>query len=174
VVSRKSLQPLDDNAPEVMTTSSLEEYLVRQLVGDIVRMMIEIGIICIDFADVQAIMCDGRSDACLGGGIANGERPARDAARKALQSLWQQQVDPAQSAALLVWITGSTNITMDDFDAASTVIHEAIHEEADIIVGLLIDDALAENIRVSILAKGGGVASPKEKTRLHSSFFKEI
>jgi len=87
LVSHDCLIPIDDSAPEVISDSALEEYLVRLVAADIVRIIMEAGIICIDFADVRELLCGGSSKASLGIGIANGERGARDAAMKSLQAL---------------------------------------------------------------------------------------
>jgi cell division protein FtsZ len=162
-VSRDCLVPVDENAQEVMTASTLEEHLVRLVVADIVRMIIERGLICIDFSDLKAILGDGGSDACVGIGIAGGEGGAREAAMKALRALRRQHMEPTRSPAVLASVTGSTNMTMDDFDDASRVIHESIDEDANIIVGVLIDDALAGNIRVLVIGKRAGGPSGQKR-----------
>ena len=156
VLSRDNLVALDENAPEVIGAVALEGYLVRQIVADILTMISERGPVCVDFADVRAIMCDGSSYAGIGIGLGGGDHSGTDAAKKAMVALGRQ-FDPAKCPALLVTIAGSTNITMDDFDAASRVIHDAIDPDANIIIGLLTDDTLAGNIRVTVMAKGGPV-----------------
>ena len=154
-LSRDCLVPLDEQAPSIFTTAALENYLVRLQASDLARIITERGLICVDFADVRAIMRDGGSAACLGVGIASGGNAPGAAALKALCSLARQGLDPAESPAMLVSVTGSTNVTMDDFDAASKFVHEAINDDCNIIFSLLIDDALAGNIRVLIMAKAG-------------------
>ena len=136
-----------------LTRAALEEYLARLQAADLARIITEPGLICTDFADVWAIMRIGSSAASLGVGIARGEGGAREAALKALRSLERQGVDPGSSPALLVSISGSSNMTMDDFDSDAKTVHGAVAEEANIIVTLLVDDVLAGNIRVMIMAK---------------------
>lgn len=152
-VSPDCLVPLEGEATWLLTPPALEAYLVRLQAADLVRIITERGPICVDFADVRAIMREGRSAACLGIGIANGENAARDAALKALRSLETQRLDPGECRGFLVSVTGSTNITMDDFDEAARVVHAAFNEEDNIMMSLLADDSLAGNVRVMIMAK---------------------
>lgn len=141
----------EPDASEDMTTSAVEDYLVRLLASDIIRMNSHNSV---DFSDIKMFMCDGGSAACLGVGIASGGNGGRDAAFNALHALRFQKMDPMQTGAFLVSITGSSaNLTMDNFDAADTVIRGAIHENADILVAPLFDEALAGNVRVTIMAK---------------------
>jgi len=151
-VSGESLSALDDSAPQVVTVGALEEYLVRLVATTIARMTIENGIICLDYADIKAIMSEGGSGAYVGVGISQN---AREAARKSLQALSRQGMEPGRSPGVLVAVCGSTSMTMDQFDEAAVLVHEAVDEEANIITGILIDDELAGNIRVVIMAKEG-------------------
>lgn len=160
VVSEKDLKPMHGDAPQVMTALALEEYLVGSMIGDLTRLLTERGLICIDFQDVEAIMCAGGSEACLGIGIAGGEDAAIAAAAKALDRIREQGMDPSQKGAFVVSIKGSTNITMDDFDDVSRLVHDSIHPDADIITGLLIDEAMGGNIRVMVMAKKEAVPVP--------------
>jgi len=157
-VSGDSLAALDETAPQVLTMGAVEEYLVRLVATTIARMTTESGIICLDYADIKAIMSEGGSGAIVGVGIS---RDAGEAARKSLQALRRQGLEPEQSPGVLVAVCGSTNLTMDQFDAASGIIHRAINEEANLIIGMLIDDELAGNIRVVTMAKDG---RPKRET----------
>lgn len=157
LVSHRDLKPLYPHAPGVMTDSALEEFLIGSMLEDFTRLTTERSLICIDFADVLAILGDGSSDACLGVGLAGGEGGAALAAEKAIQSLREQGMDPGRHGAFLACLKGSTNITMDDFDDAARVIHESIHPDANVIVGLLLDDDLGANVRVLIMAKRDAV-----------------
>lgn len=160
LVSHQDLKPMHDDAARVMTELALEEFLAGCMIEDITRLLTERGLICIDFTDVREIMCAGSSDACLGIGIAGGEKAAARAAGKALARIREQGMEPARKGAFFVSIKGSTNLTMDDFDDASRVLHEGIHPDADIIIGLLIDDGMGANTRVMIMAKKDAVPVP--------------
>ncbi|WP_224960866.1 hypothetical protein [Geomonas subterranea] len=153
LVSHLNLKPLYQDAPRIMTELALEELLAGSMIEDVTRLITERGLICIDYADVRAIMRDGSGDACLGVGLAGGEGGAALAAEKAVRTIREQGVDLCRQGAFLVCIKGSTNITMDDFDDASRVVHDSIHRDANIIAGLLLDDDLGANVRVLIMAK---------------------
>lgn len=159
-VSGDSLAALDESAPQVVTAGAVEEYLVRLVATTIARMTLENGIICLDYADIKAIMSQGGSGAYVGVGIS---QDAREAARKSLQALRRQGMEPGRSPGVLVAVCGSTNLTMDQFDEASVIVHGAVDEEANIIAGILIDDELAGNIRVVIMAKEGRRSDQSEK-----------
>jgi len=151
-VSGASLSAGDESAPQVVTPGSVEEYLVRLVATTLARMTTESGLICLDYADIKAIMSEGGSGAFVGVGISQN---AGEAAGKALQALRRQGMEPEWSPGVLVAVCGSTNMTMDQFDEASVVIHRAIDPEANIILGILIDDELAGNIRVVVMVKEG-------------------
>jgi cell division protein FtsZ len=151
-VSGASLFAGDESAPQVATPGSVEEYLVRLVATTIARMTTESGLICLDYADIRAIMSEGGSGAFVGIGISQN---AGEAAGRALQALSRQGMEPEWSPGVLVAVCGSTNMTMDQFDAASGIIHRAIDKEANIIAGILIDDELAGNIRVVVMLKDG-------------------
>lgn len=152
-VSGASLSVRDESASQVVTIGSVEEYLVRLVATTIARMTTESGLICLDYADIKAIMSEGGSGAFAGVGISP---DAREAADKSLQALRRQGMEPDWSPGVLVAVCGSSNMTMDQFDEASVVMHRAVAEEANIIAGMLIDDELAGNIRVVVMAKEGG------------------
>ena len=156
-VSGASLSALDESAPQILTAGAVEEYLVRLVATTIARMTIEDGIICLDYADIKAIMTEGGSGAYVGVGIS---QDAREAARKSLQALRRQGMEPGQSPGVLVAVCGSTNMTMDQFDEASVIVHGSVDEEANIILGMLIDDELAGNIRVVTMVKDGQRSDP--------------
>ncbi|MBU5638732.1 hypothetical protein KOM00_18565 [Geomonas sp. Red69] len=157
LVSHRNLKPLYPDAPRMMAELALEEFLSTTMIEDLTRIITERGLICIDFADVVAILRDGSSETCLGVGLAGGKGGAALAAEKAVQSIREQGGEPSQHGAFLVCVKGSTNITMDDFDDASRVVHENVHPDANIIIGLLLDDDLGSNVRVLIMAKKDAV-----------------
>ena len=66
---------------------------------------------------------------------------------------------------MLVNISGSSSMTMDEFDAASKIIHEKVHEDANIIIGLVIEEGLGETIKITAIATGFGDRFDLEKGR---------
>jgi cell division protein FtsZ len=129
--------------------------ILRQAVQGISDLITTHGMINVDFADVKAIMSE-RGMAMMGIGIATGENRAVEAATNAISSPLLEDIDISGAKGVLVNISGSASMTMDEFDAASRVIHEKVHEDANIIVGLVIDESLGEAIKITAIATGFG------------------
>ena len=150
-LANDSLVPLYGGVPGIFSESGLTDYLVRHAVGQIVRCLMEQGIICIDFADIKAIFGDG-DRTYMGIGLATGPTKEKNALLKAVQGLSQQGLDITRANGLLTIVEGSTNMTMDDFDEVPRVLVEMIPEDLNILFGCFFDDALGENMRVTVFA----------------------
>lgn len=129
--------------------------VLRQAVQGISDLIITEGMINVDFADVRTVMSN-RGMAMMGIGIAEGERRAAEAAYSAISSPLLEEVDISGAMGVLVNISGSSSMTMEEFEEASTIIHEKVHEDANIIVGLVIDESLGEKIKITAIATGFG------------------
>lgn len=129
--------------------------VLRQAVQGISDLITTEGLINVDFADVRTVMSN-RGMAMMGIGIAEGERRAAEAAHNAISSPLLEEVDISGAMGVLVNISGSANMTMEEFEEASTIIHEKVHEDANIIVGLVIDESLGDKIKITAIATGFG------------------
>ncbi|MBW6507961.1 MAG: cell division protein FtsZ [Desulfuromonadales bacterium] len=129
--------------------------VLRQAVQGISDLITTEGMINVDFADVRTVMSN-RGMAMMGIGIAEGERRAAEAAYSAISSPLLEEVDISGAMGVLVNISGSSSMTMEEFEEASTIIHEKVHEDANIIVGLVIDESLGEKIKITAIATGFG------------------
>jgi len=129
--------------------------VLRQAVQGISDLITTEGLINVDFADVRTVMSN-RGMAMMGIGIAEGERRAAEAAHNAISSPLLEEVDISGAMGVLVNISGSSSMTMEEFEEASTIIHEKVHEDANIIVGLVIDESLGEKIKITAIATGFG------------------
>ena len=129
--------------------------VLRQAVQGISDLITTSGLINADFADVKAIMGE-RGMAMMGIGIGSGENRAVEAATSAISSPLLEEIDISGAKGVIVNITGSSAMTMEDFDAISRVIHDQVHEDANIIIGVVIDEELGEAIKVTAIATGFG------------------
>jgi cell division protein FtsZ len=112
------------------------------------------GLINLDFNDVRTIMNE-MGQALMGTGIGKGETRARDAAQAAIQSPLLEDVSIDGARGVLINITGGSDMTLYEVNEASTLIQEAAHEDANIIFGAVIDEALKEGeVRVTVIATG--------------------
>lgn len=131
--------------------------VLRQAVQGISDLITTEGLINVDFADVRTVMSN-HGMAMMGIGVAEGERRAAEAAHNAISSPLLEEVDISGAMGVLVNISGSSSMTMEEFEEASTIIHEKVHEDANIIVGLVIDESLGEKIKITAIATGFGDA----------------
>lgn len=129
--------------------------VLRQAVQGISDLITTHGMINVDFADVKAAMSE-RGMAMMGIGLAEGENRAVEAARQAICSPLLEDIDISGAKGVLVNVTGSSSMTMDDYQEVARIVHEKVHEDANIFIGLVIDESLGEKIKVTAIATGFG------------------
>jgi cell division protein FtsZ len=112
------------------------------------------GLINLDFADVRTIMNE-MGMALMGTGIGVGESRAKDAAYAAISSPLLEDVSIDGARGVLINITGGADMTLWEVNEASTLVQEAAHEDANIIFGAVIDEAMKPGeLRVTVIATG--------------------
>jgi cell division protein FtsZ len=164
VIPNDRLLGLAGKSMSILDAFKPSDDVLRQAVQGISDLITTSGLINVDFADVQAIMSE-RGMAMMGIGIASGENRAVDAATRAISSPLLEDIDISGAKGVLVNISGSSGMTMDEFDAASRIIHEKVHEDANIIIGLVIDETLNDHIKITAIATGFGDRFDLEKGR---------
>jgi cell division protein FtsZ len=115
------------------------------------------GLINLDFADVKSVM-SGAGSALMGIGSARGEARATRAAELAISSpLLEASIDGAHG--VLLSIAGGSDIGLFELSEAAELVAQSAHPDANIIFGTVIDDALGDEVRVTVIAAGfdGGV-----------------
>jgi cell division protein FtsZ len=123
------------------------------------------GLINLDFADVKSVM-QGAGSALMGIGSARGEDRAIQAAETAISSpLLEASVDGAHG--VLLSIQGGSDLGLFEINEAARLVQEAAHPEANIIFGAVIDDALGDEVRVTVIAAGfdGGAPARRQNDR---------
>ena len=155
VIPNDRLLGLAGKSMSILDAFKPSDDVLRQAVQGISDLITTSGMINVDFADVKAIMSE-RGMAMMGIGVAAGENRAVEAATRAISSPLLEDIDISGAKGVLVNISGSANMTMDEFDDASRIIHEKVHEDANIIIGLVIDETLGDNIKITAIATGFG------------------
>jgi cell division protein FtsZ len=122
------------------------------------------GIINLDFADVRTVMSE-TGMALMGTGIASGENRSVEAAQKAISSPLLEDITIEGARGLLINITGGQNMTLNEINEATTLIQKEAHEEANIIWGMVIDEGMKEELRVTVIATGFGKVAEKNASR---------
>ena len=146
-------------------TSLLETFkkaddVLLQAVRGISDLITVHGLINLDFADVRTIMAD-MGMAMMGCGIASGENRAIEAAQKAVASPLLEDISIQGAQGVLINITGSPDLSLHEVNEAATLIQEEAHEDANIIFGAVIDERMGDEIRITVIATGFGVARPQ-------------
>jgi len=113
------------------------------------------GFINVDFADVRTVMKE-RGMALMGTGIANGGNRAADAAHKAISSPLLEDISIRGARGILINITSAPDISMEELREICGIVQEEAHEEAIIKWGLVYDEGLADEVRVTVIATGIG------------------
>jgi cell division protein FtsZ len=122
------------------------------------------GFINVDFADVRTVMKE-RGMALMGTGIASGGNRAADAAHKAISSPLLEDISIRGARGILINITSAPDISMEELKEICGIVQEEAHEEAIIKWGLVWDESLAEEIRVTVIATGIGKRCESEAER---------
>jgi len=130
----------------------IADDVLRQAVTSISDLIKNTGFINLDFADVTCIMKDA-GYAHMGVGLAVGKGKAEEAARAAIASpLMETSINGARG--VLINITGSSDLGLEDVTAAAGLVQEAAHPDANIIFGATFDESMEDQIRVTVIATG--------------------
>jgi len=140
----------------------IADDVLRQAVQGISDLITIPGEINLDFADVKTIM-SGMGMALMGTGIATGENRASEAAQRAISSPLLEDATIDGARGLLINITGGPSMTLFEVAEASNLVHEAAHDEANIIFGTVIDEKMGDAVKVTVIATGFRESRLKEE-----------
>ncbi len=152
IIPNDRLKYATDQKVTFANAFEIADDVLKQAVISISDLIKNTGFINLDFADVTTIMKDA-GYAHMGVGTAVGKGKAEEAARIAVSSpLMETSIDGARG--VLINITGSADMGLEDVEAAATLVQEAAHPDANIIFGATFDDSMDDTIRVTIIATG--------------------
>jgi cell division protein FtsZ len=135
-------------------------------VRGVTDLMMAPGLVNLDFADIRTVMAE-MGKAMMGTGEAEGENRAIRAAEAAISNPLLEDTSMAGARGLLINITGGDDMTLFEVDQAANRIREEVDEDANIIFGSAIDEALAGRVRVSVVATGIDTPARAERQRPH-------
>ena len=154
VIENDRLLQVVEKRTSIVEAFRLADDILRQGVQGITDLITVPGLVNLDFADVRTIMRDAGS-ALMGIGIASGEGRAAEAARSAVSSpLLEASIEGA--TGILLNITGGPEIGLFEVNEAAEVVTSAADQNANVIFGAVIDDALGDEVRVTVIATGFG------------------
>jgi cell division protein FtsZ len=127
--------------------------VLRQAVQGISDLITVPGLINLDFADVKSIM-SGMGMALMGAGRASGENRAIEATQQAISSPLLEEATIQGAKGVLINITGGSDLTLFEVNAAASIIRESADDDANIIFGAVIDENLGDEMRITVIATG--------------------
>ncbi len=127
--------------------------VLRQAVQGISDLITVPGLINLDFADVKSIM-SGMGMALMGVGHARGENRAIEATQQAISSPLLEEATIHGARGVLINITGGSDLTLFEVNAASSIIRESADEDANIIFGAVIDENMKDEMKITVIATG--------------------
>jgi cell division protein FtsZ len=131
----------------------MADHVLYMGVRGVTDLMVAPGLVNLDFADIRTVMAE-MGKAMMGTGESEGENRAIRAAEAAISNPLLEDTSMAGARGLLINITGGEDMTLFEVDQAANRIREEVAEDANIIFGSAVDDALAGRIRVSVVATG--------------------
>ena len=152
IIPNERLKLATDQKITMLNAFEIADDVLQQAVQSISDLIKNTGFINLDFADVSAVMKDaGRAH--MGVGRAAGKSKAEEAAKMAISSpLLETSINGAKG--VLINVTGSMDIGLEEVETAANLVQEAAHPEANIIFGAAFDDTLEDELRVTVIATG--------------------
>lgn len=163
-----SLVPQDTPLTEAFSTADAILHHATKGISDLVTIP---GLINLDFADVRTTM-KNMGDALMGTGVANGEGRAVEAARYALNSPLLDDISIKGARGVLVNITGDSRMSLHEVSQATAIISEEAGDEANVIFGAVVNDAIEDEVHVTVIATGFDSVKrePRPSFREHNRF----
>ena len=167
IPNQRLLAVADEKTTLLDTFKKADEVLLNAVQGisDLITIP---GLINVDFADVRTIMSN-MGVALMGTGTATGETRAMVAARAAVESPLLEDVQIDGATGILINITGGGNMTLVEVNQACSLIQEAAHEDANIIFGSVIDDAMGDRLKITVIATGFTTRDARRIERLDAT-----
>ncbi|MBE6956865.1 MAG: cell division protein FtsZ [Ruminococcaceae bacterium] len=152
IIPNERLKLATDQKITLLNAFEIADDVLQQAVQSISDLIKNTGFINLDFADVTAVM-ESAGRAHMGVGRAAGKAKAEEAARMAISSpLLETSINGARG--VLINITGSMDIGLEEVETAANLVQEAAHPDANIIFGAAFDPELEDEIRVTVIATG--------------------
>ena len=161
VVPNDRLLEISDRGISMIEAFATADQVLLAGVQGITDLITTPGLINLDFADVKSVM-QGAGSALMGIGSSRGADRAIKAAELAVASpLLEASIDGAHG--VLLSIQGGSNLGIFEINDAARLVQEAVHPEANIIFGAVIDDTLGDEVRVTVIAAGFDGGEPNAK-----------
>ncbi len=162
IIPNQNLFRLANERTTFAEAFQMADQVLHMGVRGVTDLMVMPGMINLDFADIRTVMSE-MGKAMMGTGEAEGERRAIEAAEAAISNPLLDEVSMRGARGVLINITGGSDVTLFEIDAAANRIREEVDPEANIIFGSTFDDSLQGGLRVSVVATG--IETQAERTK---------
>ena len=160
IVPNQKLLEVADPKISMLDAFAMSNDILMQGIKGIADIITKPGHINVDFADVRSVM-KNMGMAIMGTGVCSGENRAREAVLKAISSPLLENISISGARGVLINITGSTDLGLHEIHEAASVVYDSVNEEANIILGSVIDPSMGDDIMVTVIATGFD-SKPKE------------
>ncbi len=142
-----------DRSTTMSDAFAAADDVLRQAIQGISDLILVPGLINLDFADVTTVM-SGMGLAIMGTGIGHGDTKAVDAAATAISSPLLEDGSVEGARGVIINVTGGPDLSLVEVNEATSIIHGAAHEDANIIFGAVIDPAMEGQVKITVIATG--------------------
>ena len=164
IPNEKLLTTMDKSTSLLTAFKAANDVLLGAVQG-IAELIINDGMINVDFADVRTVMSE-MGVAMMGTGKASGENRAREAAEAAIRCPLLDNVDLQGARGILVNITAGFDLTMGEFEEVGNAIHEFASDNATVVIGTVLDPEMSGELRVTVVATGLGYKAEAKPTKV--------
>ena len=172
VPNEKLLNIMNDDTPLLQAFSTVDDVLLGAVQG-IADLIIRPGMINVDFADVRTVMSE-MGMAMMGSGLAQGDNRAIEAAEAAVRSPLLEDIDISGAKGLLVNIAAGLDITLTEFSEVGSTVEDFASENATVVIGTVIDPAMGDEMRVTVVATGLGLDEDQKTAELQTELRKRL
>ena len=173
IIPNQRLRALGDTDTPFLQLMKIADDVLLYAVKGISDLITIPGFINLDFADVRRVM-EQMGTALMGTGTASGENRALEASQMAINSPLLEDISIDQARGVLINMTGSTGMTMEEVMEGSSFIKNEVHHDAEIIWGMVFDDTMADEMRITVIATGISKTMDKKIISLRNISAEEI
>jgi len=152
-IPNERLLSMTDRSTTLSDAFELADDVLRQAIQGISDLILVPGLINLDFADVTTIM-SGKGLAIMGTGVGAGDTKAVDAATQAISSPLLEDASVDGARCVIINVTGGSDLSLIEVSEATSIIHAAAHEDANIIFGAVVDPSMDGRVKITVIATG--------------------
>ncbi len=162
-IPNQKLVGLTEKKTALVEAFRMADDVLLHAVKSISDLVTQNGLVNLDFADVEAVM-RGQGQALMGTGFGEGEGRAKIAAEQAIASPLLDDISINGAKGVLVNVIGGPDLGLHEIEEAVMLIHDAAHEESNIIFGAVIDERVGQKVMLTVIATGIEVRQKPQKT----------